>query len=124
MGIVRLVLSALIVVGAVLWFAWRLSSIGGEDDAVSLVDGSVVETLEPTNSGNCVWTVAFEFEALTSTSPLIQAIRIEISSPSSCEASQPSARFRQDSYAIVVLVSSHTSSSSAPNRLTTSITGL
>ena len=64
-GLSAIVVSALFVVGAVLWVSWRLAFITGEDDAVMVVDGSVVETLEPTDSGNCVWTLAFELEALT-----------------------------------------------------------
>lgn len=80
--LIAVVVSVVIILGAFLWLLWQASAIGGEDHAVGLMDGSVVETLEPTDSGSCVWTVAFVLEAKTPASLRVQAIRINRSESS------------------------------------------
>ena len=88
LGLSAIVVSALIVVGAVLWFSWRLSSVIGEDDAVMLVRWFSSGDSRADQPELCV-TVAFELEVLTSTAPLIEAIRIETKSPKQLRRIEP-----------------------------------
>jgi hypothetical protein len=72
--------SIAIIVGAVLWFLWTYLDSGPDPD-VGLIDGSLVETLEETDSGSCIWTVVFVLSADRSEPVTITDVHVDRVAP-------------------------------------------